>query len=253
MSGFTAEDAEFWSTYAENYQVMCRTILPYRRMQSDAARAVGSRITILDLGAGTGETTRAILEENPRAKVTGYDFAAAMVSTAQESLGGRATFVEHDITTAIPTRPGSADCVVSVNVLYTLPDPAQRILEWSTYLKPSGKIVLVTPKQQPSVGLILKSHKGCTKPDVYWESIYDSPERTQELVAEALIAEDASVFEKVLWVVEQNKKILSNTNFTFLSPQQLRDFAIAAGFHDITCTATFADQSTRLEATKGES
>src|SRR5919198_564047 len=59
----------------------------YVELQRETARATaGLRAErILELGVGTGETTRRVLELHPGAHLTGVDASAAMVARAREA------------------------------------------------------------------------------------------------------------------------------------------------------------------------
>src|SRR5919198_4776596 len=66
---------------------MVDEIHDYVELQRETARATsGLRAErILELGIGTGETTRRVLELHPRAHLTGIDSSAAMLARAREA------------------------------------------------------------------------------------------------------------------------------------------------------------------------
>lgn len=70
------------------YPEMIRADIPvYERLQDELVNATGSGATrVLELGAGTGETTRRLLARHPQATVVGIDVSAQMLAHARENL-----------------------------------------------------------------------------------------------------------------------------------------------------------------------
>jgi tRNA (cmo5U34)-methyltransferase len=75
-------------TYPE---LMRREVPDYDRLQAEVAvaSAGGMARTILELGTGTGETARRVLELHPEARLVGIDASPAMLEVAGEALSGR--------------------------------------------------------------------------------------------------------------------------------------------------------------------
>jgi tRNA (cmo5U34)-methyltransferase len=98
----------------------------YARLQDEAVEAtlgvaVGS---ILELGTGTGETARRLLEAYPRARLRGIDASAPMLAAARAALAG------HDVRLDVgrledPLPAGPFDLVVSALAVHHL-DGAQK-------------------------------------------------------------------------------------------------------------------------------
>jgi tRNA (cmo5U34)-methyltransferase len=67
---------------------MIRIDIPvYERFQAEVAGASGSGARrVLELGTGTGETTRALLERHPEAELVGLDESSAMLDSARLAL-----------------------------------------------------------------------------------------------------------------------------------------------------------------------
>lgn len=99
---------------------------------------------ILDLGTGTGETARRVLEKHPKARLTGVDVSAEMLSRAREALAP-----EHVVDLLVqsiedPLPEGPFDLAVSALAVHHLDGPAkadlfQRVTE---VLRPGGRFVL---------------------------------------------------------------------------------------------------------------
>jgi tRNA (cmo5U34)-methyltransferase len=72
----------------EGYLSMMREAVPgYDRLQDEtlAATGVGAK-SVLELGTGTGETARRVLERHPDAQLIGIDASPGMVDVARDSL-----------------------------------------------------------------------------------------------------------------------------------------------------------------------
>jgi tRNA (cmo5U34)-methyltransferase len=68
----------------------------YERLQGETALATGHDAkTILELGTGTGETARRVLERHPQARLVGIDASAAI-------------WVSGDLAVMRATRPGAS-------------------------------------------------------------------------------------------------------------------------------------------------
>ncbi|MEW2397650.1 class I SAM-dependent methyltransferase [Streptomyces sp. NPDC046862] len=96
---------------------------------------------VLDLGCGTGSLSLLAAERGHR--VTGVDLSPAMIDRARAKLAGRpAVFLVGDAS-APPVGEERFDVVLVRHVLWTLPDPARVLREWSGLLRPGGRLVLV--------------------------------------------------------------------------------------------------------------
>jgi len=106
----------------------------------------------LDAGCGTGFLAFELTARGHR--VTGVDFAPAMIAEARRKArehGVAIRFEEGDIE-QLPFAAGSFDLVISRHVLWTLPHPEAAIDEWVRLLRPSGRLVVVDSHLDPSAG-----------------------------------------------------------------------------------------------------
>ena len=106
---------------------------------------VGGRAALdaLDAGCGTGFLAFELTARGHR--VTGVDFAPAMIAEARRKAHERGVairFEEGDIE-QLPFTAGSFDLVISRHVLWTLPHPEAAIDEWIRVLRPNGRLVVV--------------------------------------------------------------------------------------------------------------
>jgi len=101
--------------------------------------------TFLDLGAGTGPATRAILELYPRSTAILTDFSAPMIAAgevAMQSFAGRFQYIEFDMSTnSWPAAiPATLDAVVTSMCIHHMPDHRKQGLfaEILEHLAPGG-------------------------------------------------------------------------------------------------------------------
>ncbi len=128
-----------------SYGAMVADTLPgYDELQAQVALAAGGGArTILDLGIGTGEAAARLLEQNPRALVTGVDESPAMLAAAAERLGE--SLAGSHVGQLQDTLPaGRFEVVVSVLAVHHL-DPLEKarlFREVRERLAPGGRFVL---------------------------------------------------------------------------------------------------------------
>jgi tRNA (cmo5U34)-methyltransferase len=103
----------------ERYLDLMRAEVPsYERLQSLAVEACGSSAArILELGVGTGETSRRLLERFPSASLVGIDASANMLAAARSAVP-HATLRVGRLEEALPSGP--FDLVVSVLAVHHL-------------------------------------------------------------------------------------------------------------------------------------
>lgn len=109
----------------ESYLEMIRAEVPrFDELQAAAIDAIAAPPTrVLDLGIGTGETSRRVLDCYPRAEITGLDSSPEMVFRARE--------MEIDVRLARmedPLPDGPWDLVIAVLSIHHLPSEAKQDL-----------------------------------------------------------------------------------------------------------------------------
>ena len=103
-------------------------------------------LNALDAGCGTGFLAFELAARGHR--VTGVDFAPAMVAEARKKAAARGLSIRLEEADAeqLPFPPGSFDLAISRHVLWTLPHPEAAIDEWIRVLRPGGRLVIVDGK-----------------------------------------------------------------------------------------------------------
>jgi tRNA (cmo5U34)-methyltransferase len=129
------------STYAE----MIHEDIPwYDEFQEAVARASGSGAArVLELGTGTGETARRLLQRHPEARLVGVDESASMLAAARSALpADRVTLHVGAIEEPLPDGP--FDLVASALCVHHLEGSLKRDLfaRVRAVLAPGGRFVL---------------------------------------------------------------------------------------------------------------
>jgi tRNA (cmo5U34)-methyltransferase len=120
-------DASQFHFTPEHYLELMHAEVPrYDELQNETARATQGRHvrTILELGVGTGETSRRVLARHPGAKLTGIDASAEMLAEASYLPG--ADLRVGRLEDALPD--GSFDLVVSCLAIHHLDGMGKRDL-----------------------------------------------------------------------------------------------------------------------------
>jgi len=134
---------EFEFTPEGYLESMLEEIHDYDELQEETARATEGLdvMRILELGVGTGETARRVLERHPNAELTAIDSSAAMLGEARERLPAadlRVARLED------PLPDGPFDLVASTLAVHHL-DPtgkADLVRRVAGVLRPGGRFVL---------------------------------------------------------------------------------------------------------------
>ena len=129
----------------ERYLELVQAEVPdYETLQertADAAARAGPR-DVLELGVGTGETARRVLERHPDARLVGIDESTPMLEHARALLPASADLRLGRLQDALP--PGPFDAVVSALVVHHLTPVEKRDLfaRIASVLRPGGVFVL---------------------------------------------------------------------------------------------------------------
>jgi SAM-dependent methyltransferase len=110
----------------------------------------GGALDALDVGCGTGFLSFELAARGHR--VTGVDFAPAMIAEARRKASERGLAVTFDEADAerLPFAPARFDLLVSRHLLWTLPRPEAAIDEWIRVLRPGGRLVVVDGQFDPT-------------------------------------------------------------------------------------------------------
>jgi len=103
----------------------------------------GRALDALDVGCGTGFLSFELLARGHR--VTGIDFAPAMIAQARAKAAAQAVSIRFEEGDAeqLAFRSAAFDLVISRHLLWTLAHPEMAIDEWVRVLRPGGRLVIV--------------------------------------------------------------------------------------------------------------
>lgn len=151
-----ADQAAFWNgpggqVWLASYERIDRTIAGFGEAALAAAKAQPGE-HVLDIGCGTGVTTKALAHAvGPRGHVLGADIAEVLVQTARAERVDNATFVVSDAGTH-PFKAASYDLVFSRFGVMFFGDPVAAFRNLHRALKPTGRLVFIcwrTPAENP--------------------------------------------------------------------------------------------------------
>ncbi len=151
-----AEQAVFWNGpggqgWLASYERIERSIADIGKTAlATAAARPGERV--IDVGCGTGGTTRALAEAvGPTGHVLGVDISETLVGAARSHRVPNATFVVGDAA-AHPFEPAGHDLVFSRFGVMFFGDPVAAFGNLQQALKPTGRLAFVcwrTPQENP--------------------------------------------------------------------------------------------------------
>ena len=129
----------------ESYLAMMRKAVPgYDRLQEKTVAATGAGAkSVLELGTGTGETARRVLDRHPDAQLIGIDASPGMVNVARRNLPtDRVRLLVGRLDDSLPEGP--FDLVVSCLAVHHLEGTSKADLfrRITTKLAPGGRFVL---------------------------------------------------------------------------------------------------------------
>jgi SAM-dependent methyltransferase len=163
MDNSTDTNAEIWHS-AEMVQRWVKEATAQERNRAEQRRLMADLLpfgddqefTFLDLGAGTGAASRAILERHPRATAILADFSAQMMAAGEAEMqpfAGRYRTVEFDMTTGEwPAGiPAQLDAIVTSMCMHHLTDERKQGLfgEIFEHLVPGGWYFNFDPVSAP--------------------------------------------------------------------------------------------------------
>lgn len=136
----TRSEAFFATTGAE-WDALRATMFGARADLTAALALLDPRVTVGDLGCGTGEMTAALAAHV--AHVHAVDASPVMIAAARARVGSAVNITLAEGTLeALPLADGSLDAAMLLFVLHHVADPARALAEVRRVLKPEGRVLI---------------------------------------------------------------------------------------------------------------
>jgi SAM-dependent methyltransferase len=136
-------EGDYWAEHADWFD---RSLAGYDAVFFDAAR-VGPGDRVLDVGCGTGQTTRAAARLAPAGQALGLDLSAQMIDVARQRAAREALpnvrFARADAQIH-PFPPGGFDIVLSRTGAMFFGDPRAAFGNLARALRPGGRLTLLS-------------------------------------------------------------------------------------------------------------
>jgi SAM-dependent methyltransferase len=147
-AAWNGAEGVYWAEHQDRWDTVNRAV----NEPLFAAAAVGEREHVLDVGCGTGLTTRLAARRAPRGRALGLDLSAPMLAraratTAAEGIANVA-FAQGDAQ-AYPFPPGAFDVAISRFGVMFFADPVAAFANIGRALRPGGRLAFVC-MQAPS-------------------------------------------------------------------------------------------------------
>jgi SAM-dependent methyltransferase len=137
------DEGEYWATHARQFD---EAVAGYHQTLLDAS-GIGPGSRVLDIGCGTGQTTRDAARLAPSGRATGVDLSSQMLEVARRLAGEEAVanveFIHADAQ-VYPFRPASYDVAVSRTGAMFFGDPLAAFGNTGRALRPGGRLALVS-------------------------------------------------------------------------------------------------------------
>ncbi len=149
LRAWDGDEGEYWADNAEYFD---RSVAAYHERLL-AVAAIGERDRVLDVGCGTGQTTRDAARAASAGSALGVDLSSRMLDYARRRAAEEGvtnvTFAQADAQIH-PFEPGAYDVAISRTAAMFFGDHAAAFANIGRALRPGGRLVLVT--WQPLAG-----------------------------------------------------------------------------------------------------
>jgi len=143
LAAWDGDEGEYWATHAATFD---RSIAPHHRRLM-AAAAIEPHERVLDIGCGTGETTRDAARAATAGSALGVDLSSLMLEYARRRAAEEgvrnAEFAQVDAQIH-PFDPASFDVAISRTAVMFFGDLAAGLANVGRALRPDGRVALLT-------------------------------------------------------------------------------------------------------------
>jgi demethylmenaquinone methyltransferase/2-methoxy-6-polyprenyl-1,4-benzoquinol methylase len=151
-AGFLAEEhraLDFYRIFSVFYDVL-NPYLYTNDMRSEMVNQIGAgaKLQVLDVGCGTGYTTKGVLKRKNVSEVVGLDMNPMQLKRAVRNLKPQKnrTSISRGDADNLPFIDASFDATISVGAIEYFPDPEKTIKEFARVTRPGGTIIVGGPE-----------------------------------------------------------------------------------------------------------
>jgi SAM-dependent methyltransferase len=148
LKAWDGDEGAYWAAHADSFD---RAVAPYHHKLL-AAAAIGTSERVLDIGCGTGQTTRDAARAAQAGSALGVDLSSQMIDFARRqaaSEGVANAFFEQADAQIHPFRPGTFDIAISRTGATFFGDLVSAFTNIGKALRPDGRLVLATCQPIP--------------------------------------------------------------------------------------------------------
>lgn len=212
-----------WYIYACVYDAVLLKMIPYQNMVIKSCQALNplNGKYYLDAGCGTGNYFEPFLGKMHSGKIVAIDNSRSMLVRAKsknKDNNNQVDFYKLDLNKKLPFDNNIFDGILCVNVLYSIQNPESLIGEFNRVLKKGGKLVLITPLDQPKILPIIREHID--------ELAIKYPRKWRFIFLLQLIK---SIIPMILFM-PINLYITANNDFWFLSEEEIKLLLTSNGY-----------------------
>ncbi|HUT11813.1 MAG TPA: class I SAM-dependent methyltransferase [Thermoguttaceae bacterium] len=155
-----------WTEYALSYDAVLRNTKIYRELldtllgENGCIPAIPPAVRVLDLGAGTGNITKQLVDSSGERLVFALESNRAMLDVLRSKCkpylrsdddGAGVVAVKQDINSLFGLQDDYFDCAILNNVTYSLEDPARCLRDTRRVLKPGGEVRISGPQKKSNL------------------------------------------------------------------------------------------------------
>ncbi|MFN0021203.1 MAG: class I SAM-dependent methyltransferase [Pirellulaceae bacterium] len=211
-------DDKLWNVYSASYDRVLKGFPPYQQLIQEVISVVsGPNKRVADLGAGTGNVTRALLTAQHR--VTAVENNQGMIDKlrAKKFDPAKVSIVKGSVENLEILPEASHDAAVMVNVLYAVDDPVACLQSVYRVLRPGGVLGLSTTYSETNLTPLLNSIKDylvTSDQDIKLAADYQAVVEANRHI-ELTIAKRWSREQYKEWVQQAGFQIIKETESTY--------------------------------------
>ena len=151
-----------WALYSRSYDKLVRNFDEYPKLTELVCSKLGGAVQCADFGAGTGNGTIELLNQQPERTVWAIEPLEEMLTQLRGKIdaagvGDRVHFIKQGIRSLGEFEDGYFDGAIMINVLYAVDDPAAALKEVARVMQPEGVLALSTTHSKTDIDRLFKA------------------------------------------------------------------------------------------------